>query len=224
VPEDRTNPTPDPDEPSAEPELPASGEELDDPEDDLAVQPIGTQFLLRDARTGDQRAWRELYERYRAMLLVAIGVRMPSFLQRLFDAEDVLQEAFVKAWAKIDTFEYRGEGSFRLWLQKIVFHSFRNLIRAQKGEQQKLRTSSEREMAEALARVPRPSQLISEIESLERIFEKLAQLPDESRELITMRIFEKKSFQEIGEILGISRVLASQRFSKAIAEVTRAVG
>ena len=183
-----------------------------------------TEFILANARDGNEAAWRELYERYRRMLVVMIECRMRGALQRRFDADDVLQEAFSKAWSKIDSFEYRGEGTFRTWLCTIVYREFYNLVKA--GESGSANAPQEANTAAldgVVGRVRPASQILSEIESKRNVLEKMADLPDDERDLITMRIFEKKHWQEIGDVLGCSRTLARERFDRTIANLARAV-
>lgn len=187
--------------------------------------PLKTEFLLRGARSGQEAAWREIYERYRTMMLVTIGARMPGFLRRRFDAEDVLQNAFAKAYAGLDSFEYRGEGSFRRWLRQIVFHEFRNLLRSQEAERASVPCDTR-----ALPDGPRleggenaPSQILSEIESQEKLLAQMNRLSEDDQELLTMRIFEGMSWEEIGQVVGCSRALASQRFTRTIGRLAAAM-
>ena len=215
---------------------PASGDRPDrandsasTPEDSREGEPpefdpgAKTEFILSRARSGNQLAWRTLYERYRRMLLVTIEYRMQGFLRRRFDAEDVLQEAFYKAWDRIETFEYAGEGSFRSWLRTIVFAEFNNLIKAQDAERRRVskEASGETKLLREPSQDQRPSEIISHIEAKRHILEKMRQLDEDDREVITMRIFESMSWARIGEILGCSRELASKRFDRAIARLTR---
>ncbi len=191
----------------------------------LPRRPAHTELLLRDARSGRDAAWGEIYERYRTMMLVTIGSRMPGFLRRRFDAEDILQDAFSKAYVGLESFEYRGEGSFRRWLRQIVFHEFRNLLRSQQAERSSVEydTRALEKAHRAEGRGDAPSQLPSELESRELLLQRMAELPEEEHELITMRIFEQKSWEEIGEVLGCSRILASQRFDRTIARLAHAL-
>ena len=187
--------------------------------------PLKTEFLVRDARSGAEAAWREIYERYRTMILVTIGSRLPGFLRRRFDAEDVLQDAFAKAFANLDSFEYRGEGSFRRWLRQIVYHEFRNLLRAQSAERASVPCDTR-----ALADDVRleggegaPSQILSKLEAHEELLAQMNRLSEDDQELITMRIFEEMSWEEIGQVVGCSRTLARQRFNRTIGRLAAAM-
>ena len=184
-----------------------------------------TEFIVDLARNGDQTAWKTLYDRYRRMLVISIEIRMQGVLQRRFDAEDVLQEAFYKAWTGLSTFEYQGEGSFRQWLRKIVYREFVNLLKAQ--EAQSRRAANEEsgggEAQRRLARDRAPSQIIADLDSQQHVLRRMADLPEAERECITMRIFEGKTWSEIGEVLGCTRETAKEHFDRIIGQMARAV-
>jgi len=186
-----------------------------------------TEFLLQHARVGDDRAWKALYDRYRRMLMVRVECRMPGFMRRRFDAEDVLQEAFSKAWVRIETFEYQGEGSFRRWLSRIVLHEFWNLIRSQEEEHNHKHdpTSSETMDLDSLQKegALAPSQVLSLAESKARLLQKLEELPEEDQDLIILRMFEKKEWRDIGTIVGCSRTHAREQFELALGRLARSV-
>src|SRR6516225_7275596 len=71
---------------------------------------------LHAAQVGDQEAFERLVEPYRRELLLYC-YRMLGSLQ---DAEDALQEAWLRAWRRLETFQHHL--SFRAWLYKIVTH------------------------------------------------------------------------------------------------------
>jgi RNA polymerase sigma factor (sigma-70 family) len=193
----------------------------------LSIPSQKTEFLLQHARVGHDGAWKALYDRYRRMLMVRVECRMPGFLRRRFDAEDVLQEAFSKAWVQIESFEYQGEGSFRRWLSRIVLHEFWNLIRAQEEEQKHKHdpTSSETMDLDSLHResVLAPSQVLSLAESKAQLLQKLEELPEEDQDLIILRMFEKKDWEEIGTIMGYHRTHAREQFELALGRLARSV-
>ena len=70
--------------------------------------------LLREAKAGNQEAFAQLVEPYRRQLLVHCYRILGSFE----DTEDMLQETFVRAWKRLDSFEFRS--SLRAWLYKIA--------------------------------------------------------------------------------------------------------
>src|SRR5215510_8720625 len=69
---------------------------------------------LESARAGDQRAFEQLVEPYRREL----AAHCYRILGSLEDAEDMLQETFVRVWKRLDSFE--GRSSLRAWFYKIA--------------------------------------------------------------------------------------------------------
>ena len=78
---------------------------------------LHTDELLTHVRQGDQDAWREVYRRYRPYL--ALTARGETGLG-VGEADDVIQSCFLTVWNRIEEFEYRGKGSFRAWLRRVV--------------------------------------------------------------------------------------------------------
>src|SRR5258707_4255839 len=74
------------------------------------------QGLLRAARAGDSQVFSDLAEPYRQQVLLYCY----RLLGSLHDAEDLTQECFLRAWARLATFE--GRASFRAWLYRIATH------------------------------------------------------------------------------------------------------
>jgi RNA polymerase sigma-70 factor (ECF subfamily) len=189
----------------------------------LRANPAGhTLFLLDRARLGSESAWRELYRRYRTMLVVQIRSRIPDFARHRFDAEDVLQAAFFKAWAHIDRFEYRGEGSFRAWLGTLVFREFQNELRSQKSDPARLPATAqdEEDETELLAADSGQDEALRTFARVD-LFEQLGRLDPEDRELVSMRVFEEQTWDEIGEILGCSRGHAQAQYQRAVERLQR---
>lgn len=90
------------------------------------VFPLDDQALVIRARAGDLEAYNLLVARH-----TASAYRTAVLLGAGSDSEDVIQEAFVKAYRKLSRF--RGDASFRSWLLTIVANETRNLHRSRAG-------------------------------------------------------------------------------------------
>ena len=186
----------------------------------LRKNPAGhTQFLVAKAREGSDTAWSEIYRRYRVMLEVKVRSKIPGFARRRFDAEDVLQSAFSKAWDRIDSFEWDGEGSFRGWLYRLVINEFKNQLRS--AERSHVRVDGVHDGGEL-------EQVADREEGLEdsriELLEQMGKLDEEDHEVISMRSFEGLTWDEIGEVLDCSRDQAQARYQRAIARLQRLLG
>src|SRR5260370_11855363 len=82
-----------------------------------------TPSTLARAQAGDQEAFRELTDPYRAELL-RHGYQIPGSVQ---DAEDMLQDTLLAAWRGLSAFE--GRSSVRAWLHKIAVNACLNALR-----------------------------------------------------------------------------------------------
>ncbi|MEW6072636.1 MAG: sigma-70 family RNA polymerase sigma factor [Planctomycetota bacterium] len=190
------------------------------------ISALTTQDLLDRARNGSQVAWEVFYRRYRAFLVFAVRMRLPGFAQRSFDAEDVLQSAFLSAWQEIQRFEYAGEGSFRNWLREIVLNNFRNKLRHHGADQRAMEAGFQKRAAASSEgeRDEDPALHTAKEEEEARLLGKLSELPGEDQEILGMRIFERLSWTEIGKILKCDRATVRRRCVEAIKRLERLFG
>ena len=130
------------------------------------------------------------------------------------DAEDAVQEGFVKAWRTLARF--RRGAPFRPWLLAIVVNEARNR-RRQAGRQAALALRSFDPRAEAVEDV------VSDSAERERVLALLAGMGDEDRLAIGCRYFLDLSEQEMAEALGWPRGTVKSRLSRALARLRTAL-
>jgi len=130
------------------------------------------------------------------------------------DAEDAVQEGFVKAWRALARF--RRGAPFRPWLLAIVVNEARNR-RRQAGRQAALALRSFDPRAEAVEDV------VSDSAERERVLALLAGMGDEDRLAIGCRYFLDLSEQEMAEALGWPRGTVKSRLSRALARLRTAL-
>lgn len=142
------------------------------------------------ARAGDTAAFRLLVDAHRH---VAYGVAL-RVLRRPEEAEDAVQEAFVRAWNAMPGF--RGDAKFSTWLYRIVMRrSFDRLEMLKRRE----RRETAVEDAEVLAGSPGPEPgALGTSQLLETL---VAKLPDAQRAAITMFYFQERSVNEVAQTL-----------------------
>lgn len=155
-----------------------------EPLDDLAcVQRVGR---------GDQRAFRELVDRY----LSAITRFALRTLGDRAEAEEVAQETFLRLWTSAAAFEPNAQP--KTWLYRIARNLCIDRIRKRRTHGQEVELS-EREASE-----DRPSALLLRKQTSARVEEALATLPERQREAITLVHYEGLSGAEACDILAVS--------------------
>ena len=179
-----------------------------------------TVILLDAAKGGDQAAWDDLHRRYRGYLHYVVKMRLAGTPGGDFGTEDVLQEAFVRAWRNLDAFEYRGEGSLLAWLTRIVVRQVANHTRGKRLEAQGLETSALKGDLPAAA-AETPSEELIQAESHDRLRRAFERLTDEEQMILGLRFGQSLTWKEIGEILDVHRAAAAKSFARAVERMRR---
>jgi RNA polymerase sigma factor (sigma-70 family) len=186
---------------------------------------LRTQDLLGLVRDGDQDAWREVYRRYRALLIIA--TREITGPDRE-DPEDVLQSAFLSAWKDIKQFEYRGKGSLRAWLRKIVVNKNREKLRSLKRARRLLPNKGF--ASGVLETVPdvHGQDGLKQLEKSDdeaRLFSYMSEKLDPlEAEILTLRLLEKFSTAEIAEIVELEPDKVRKTYRRAMKAVVEGLG
>ena len=156
--------------------------------------------LVEQCRKGDTKAQFELYKVYYRPMY-SICLRMVG---NTVEAEDVMQEAFLKAFTKIDTYE--GVVSFGAWLKKIVINRSLDHLKKRKVKFEELNEKIPNEEPVTL--------VISEIK-MEQLKKAIQRLPDGYRVVLSLYLLEGYDHEEIAQILGITNVSSRSQFLRA---------
>ncbi len=150
------------------------------------------QALVDRCRQGDSKAQFDIYKLYyRAMYNSCIRI-----IGDAFEAEDVMQEAFFKAFDKINT--YRNEVSFGAWLKRIVVNASLDFVKKRKfmqipiDEAYGLSTDEQEENSDISP------------ETVNQLMEAIKQLPEGYRLVVTLYYIEGYDHESIAEMLGIT--------------------
>lgn len=182
---------------------------------------LPTQDLLAQASGGSAEAWSVLYERYRVQLLLSVREKLDQRNDANFEDEDVLQSAFLSAWAHIDGFQYRGEGSFRRWLKRIVVNNAVGKLRKLAAERRNIPSARHDVDLIRDGSSRRPSELVSSAENEARLMECLDALPGDLREVLVLRDFEQRTWTEIARITASADSTARDRYRNAWTRLSR---
>ncbi|WP_299680303.1 RNA polymerase sigma factor [uncultured Tenacibaculum sp.] len=152
------------------------------------------QKLIRACQKRDKKAQLQLYKSYsKAMFLVAYRYVNDQFL-----AEDIMQEAFIKAFKYIGN--YKGEVSFGAWLKKIVINQSIDELKKKKLVMVSINSGIYRELEDE-----NDWEVDNSITS-EMIIEAINKQKDKYRLVLTLYLLEGYDHKEISEILGITEV------------------
>lgn len=183
--------------------------------------------LERRLREGDVTALAELFDLERPRLLRTVRLRLDHRLARRVEAEDVVQEAFLAARARIG--HYAADGFTRpyTWLRIVLLQTLVDLHRHHLAAQMRaagreaaaapLSGQAGRSLAEALSgSVTSPSGAAIRQEAKATLTRAIAQLSEADREVIALRHFEDLANDEVADALGIQPKAASIRYVRAI--------
>src|SRR4029450_12613723 len=167
--------------------------------------------VLARARQGDSDAFRVLVERH-SRSVFRLAFRMTGNEQ---DAEDVVQEAFLRAYKQLGRFESRA--NFGTWLYRIVSNCSVDLMRAKQSRHDISRSESLDEAIELpSADVPGPERLAQSEEIQRRVQDALGTLSPLERAAFTLRHHEGRSIEEISRTLGLGISAAKHSVFRAL--------
>ena len=158
------------------------------------------QVLVERVQSGDRQAFGLLVEKYQRKLLRLVSrlVRDPA------EAEDVVQEAFIKAYRALPNF--RGDSAFYTWLYRIGVNTAKNWLSA-RGRRATALSSADNEEAEGfdeadlLRDSDTPERMLMTKQIAETVNRAMEALPEELRVAITLREIEGLSYEEISGVM-----------------------
>ena len=159
------------------------------------------QQLVERAQRGDKHAFELLVAKYQRRL----GRLISRFVRDTAEAEDVTQEAFIKAYRALSGF--RGDSAFYTWLYRIGINTAKNYLLA-KGRRAPTSTVFDADEAEdfedaaLLHEVSTPENELMSKQVVEVVNSSLQQLPDDLRTALTLREIEGLSYEEISVVMG----------------------
>jgi RNA polymerase sigma-70 factor (ECF subfamily) len=171
------------------------------------------------ARQGDGDAFRALVEQH-SRSVFRLAFRMTGNEQ---DAEDVVQESFLRAYRQLGRFESRA--NFGTWLYRIVANCAVDLMRSKKARHDQVRGDSldDRAMELPAADVPGPERMAQSAEIDRRVQDALRELSPLERAAFTLRHYEGRSIDEISTALGLGTSAAKHSVFRAVKKLRAAL-
>ena len=164
--------------------------------------------LIRESLDGNSHAYGELVERFQARLFNA----MLHVVGSHDEAEDVVQDAFVQAYVKLDTF--RGNSKFFTWIYRIAFN---NALSRQRKKRNDLSIEQSREItgSDPEDHNESPDEPLLRAERISMIHTALDMLTEEHRAILVLREMQDTSYEDIAAILDINIGTVRSRISRA---------
>ena len=165
--------------------------------------------IIKGCIEGNRLSQKELYELH-ARKVLGICIR---YLKDVDEAQDAMQETFIKAFEKLGTF--RGDCPIKGWLRRIAVNVSISKIRDRK-----------RILREGFLSEYREENIVEEDEDLDNIStEKLLQaihsLPEGYRTVFNLRVVDEYSHEEIANALGIKEGTSKSQYSKAKSQLKK---
>ena len=158
------------------------------------------QEIIDQCREGSQKAQFQLYKLYyRPMYSICMRI-----INNETEAEDVMQEAFLNAFKKIDT--YKGEVSFGAWLKKIIINRSLDHLKKKKVKFEEINEKTNQII---------DYQMETKEVNVQVIKDAIQKLPDGYRVVLSLFLIEGYDHEEISEILGISNSSSRTQYLRA---------
>lgn len=158
---------------------------------------------MRLVKQGDCSAMKTMYATY-IRYLTAVCSR---YIINNEDVKDVLQDCFLKIFSGIESFEYRGPGSLKGWLTKVVVNEALKFL--QRNNRFEFVEISDQEHD-----IPQDDTDIDSLPSSE-IFRMIRELPDGYRTIFNLYVIENKSHKEIASLLHIKESSSASQLHRA---------
>jgi RNA polymerase sigma-70 factor (ECF subfamily) len=182
----------------------------------LSIEQMDDHLLLEATRTGDETAFQELVRRYRNPIT--------NFVYRMLDdydrAVDLAQETFVRVYMSAE--RYQANYSFSTYIYRIASNLAISELRQRKrrrlipipsffsdkdGEEMEIELPDERQVL--------ADEALIEDERRRAVMRAIASLPEKYRVAVVLRDIEGKSYEEIGQVLGLSDGTVKSRINRA---------
>ena len=165
--------------------------------------------LIEKCKQNNRAAQVQLYNQY-CDGMFAVAMR---FVKDTMEAEDIVQEAFIKAFTKLH--QYKAEVTFGAWLKRIVINKSIDLLKSKRQHML--------ELDEVHLKVVDSSYenewLVDDIITLEDVKEAINKLPDKYQYVVMLYLIEGYDHQEIAEILDITEVASRTQLSRGKAQL-----
>jgi RNA polymerase sigma-70 factor (ECF subfamily) len=174
------------------------------------------EILMLAYAAGDVAAFEQLYARHRT--------RLYHFLLRQLRDPALADECFQDVWQRVISARagWQPEAAFTTWLFRIAHNRLTDHWRALKHRPPAPADADER--AARVADPDTPERRLSEFEQRRRLQQALAELPDDQREVLQLRLEQELTLEEIGDVTGVGRETVKSRLRYAMDKLRARLG
>ena len=190
------------------------------------------QSHLAALRERGEAALAELFQKHSIQLERMVSFRLDRRLYGRVDPADILQEAYVEAAKRIDSYVADPQVSFFIWIRGLTWQTLllthRKHLDVQKRDARQEQSLGKQSPADNTATsiasrlagsFTSPSQGAMREEQHDKLQSTLDQMDPTDREILALRHFEQLSNKEVSELLDISKTAASNRYVRALARM-----
>ena len=160
--------------------------------------------IVEKCKQNDRMAQLKLYNQYcDGMFTIAM-----RFVKDTMEAEDIVQEAFVKAFEKLH--QYKAEVTFGAWLKRIVINKSIDLLKSRKQQMLEL----DEVHLKVIDNNYEDEWLVDDAITLDEVKQAIQKLPDKYQYVVMLFLIEGYDHQEIAKILNITEVASRTQLSR----------
>lgn len=172
------------------------------------------------ARSGDRGAMHELYERHRSRIF-ALAYR---YVKNVPDAEDILQDTFIKAFQSLEKCQLDENSYFSTWLYRIAVNCSMDHFRRQRRLEVDDNRQRDLLAVDESAAVPSPESEFQREETRARMEQVLNGLSPRKRMIVMLRHYQQLKINEIAAVLGCSQGSVKKQLFVALAQLKSEMG
>lgn len=166
----------------------------------MTDQQANDQQLVARVQKGDRRAFDLLVIKYQHRILALVSRFIPDFAE----AQDVTQEAFIKAYRALPNF--RGDSQFYTWMYRIAVNTAKNFLvsRNRRTPIRDIDVDDAEYFADegSMKDIASPDKLMARDQLRTVVFQAIETLPEELRVAITLRELDGLSYEDIAQVMG----------------------
>ena len=181
--------------------------------------------LVKRVKQGDDEAFALIVDKHGRLVYNAVCRVLSSCGRATDSADEIAEDAFVKAWRNIRSF--RGDCSLATWLYRIAVNTARDRLRSEKRHAVISLTADSPEDEPHEWDVPVtsgdtvPEDVIEKKETILAVRRAIEELPEDARKVVVMRDINEMSYSDISEILGIELGTVKSRLSRGRAALKK---